>query len=184
MSKQVLSDMRGEARATTPSSAASHFSARFRNLSPLGVIVTRCEVAIAGLFLWAAYNKLFISANSPQLFSDSVRAFKLGLPDLLVRGATSMTPWIELVAGLALLLGIWARAAASIFAGLLILFIVLIVQALARGLDVNCGCFGKLSPFCSGPLGTCNIVQNSVMLAVTLVIVLTPRHLLASERSS
>lgn len=143
-------------------------------LTPLGVLVTRLEVGLAAMFLWAAYNKLR-GPNGPQLFSDSVKAFKLHLPEALLRLTTGAVPWVEAVAGVLLLLGIWRRAAAAVFAALLVVFIVLIVQALARGLDVECGCFGKMSPFCPPKVGVCNIVQNGVMLAAALLIVLTPR---------
>lgn len=174
MSKVILTDARSHTRAANPSGGVT---AVFRpgGLSFLGVIVTRCEVALAVLFLWAAYNKLFISASAPQLFSASVEAFKLNLPDPLVRLSTSVVPWVEVVAGVMLLLGIWSRGAALVLSLLLMVFIALIVQALARGLNVECGCFGKLSPFCSGPLGACNIIQNLVMLAAGLIIAATPR---------
>lgn len=143
-------------------------------LTPLGVLVTRLEVGLAALFLWAAFNKLR-GPNGPQLFSDSIKAFKLHLPEALLRLSTGAVPWVEAVAGVLLLLGIWRRAAAAVFAALLVVFIVLIVQALARNLDVACGCFGKLSPFCPEKVGMCNIVQNTVMLAAAVLIMVTPR---------
>ncbi len=182
MSKVVLTDARAEVRAVTPPGSRSVGGlgsiASTAGLTPLGIIVTRSEVAIAGLFLLAAYGKLWPlnQTNAPQVFSASVEAFKLGLPEFLVRLATSITPWVEAIAAVLMLLGIWSRAAAAVLSVLLAVFIVLIAQALARDLNVSCGCFGKLSPFCTGPLGACNIVQNSVMLAAGLVIALTPRH--------
>jgi len=50
-------------------------------------------------------------------------------------------PWVELVAGLLLIVGIWKRDAAAVVAVLLVVFIVAAVFVLARGIDVdNCGC--------------------------------------------
>lgn len=161
MPRVLAADTPGESLARTP--------------TPLGVVIWLCELGLAGLFLLAAYNKL-MPPNGPQLFSASVQAFKLPLPDFMTRLATSATPWVELIAAVLLLRGVWSRAAATILALLLVLFIVLIAQALGRGLNVECGCFGKLSPFCSGPLGACNLVQNTVMLGAALLIALTPRH--------
>jgi putative oxidoreductase len=146
-----------------------------RGLTMLGVVVTRFEIAIAALFLLAAYNKLFIT-NGPKLFSASVEAFKVMPSDMLVRVATSVVPWVELIAAGLLMLGIWSRASAAVLGLLLVSFIVLIAQALGRGLNVECGCFGKLSPFCPAKLGMCNIVQNAVMLLMAGLIVVTPRH--------
>jgi uncharacterized membrane protein YphA (DoxX/SURF4 family) len=146
-------------------------------LSPLGVLVTRCEVVLGGLFLFAAYNKLW-HANDPQLFSASVQAFihNPDFPPVLVRLATGVTPWVEVVAGVLLILGLWSRAAAAVLAGLLVLFIGLIAQAMLRGLELDCGCFGKLSPFCPPKVSACNVYQNVILLAMALVIALTPRH--------
>lgn len=142
------------------------------------------RLALGGLFLVAAYNKLFIM-NGPQLFSEAVKAFKVFDPksqESLIQLATFVVPWIELVAGVALVLGVWTRAAAGVLGALLVGFIYLIVQALARGLNIECGCFGKLSPFCPKKIGWCNIVQNGAMLASALVIIACPRHILALER--
>ena len=151
---------------------------RWTNLTPLGVVITRCEVALAGMFLYAAYQKLFNGENAQPLFSKSVKAFEV-LPDMAVPFVTSVTPWIEIVAAGLLLLGIWSRASAAVLSLLLVGFIALIAQALLRGLNVECGCFGDLSPFCPKKVGMCNIVQNAIMLAAGLLITLTPRHLLA-----
>lgn len=142
------------------------------------------RVALGGLFLLAAYNKLFI-VNGPQLFSASVQAFKVFDPksqEQLIQLATFVTPWIELVASVSLILGFWTRAAAGILGALLVGFIVLIASALLRDLNVSCGCFGKISPFCPEKIGACNIVQNSIMLLAALVIIACKRHVLAVDQ--
>lgn len=178
MSKVILSGSRPMPRVE---GSPSTRDAAERTPTALGVVVWVSELAIAGLFLLAAYNKL-MPPNGPKLFSASVQAFKLGLPDILVRFVTSATPWVELIAAVLLLRGVWSRAAATVLGLLLVGFILLIAQALLRGLNVECGCFGKLSPFCSGPLGACNLVQNAVMLAACLLIAMTPRDRLYHHR--
>jgi uncharacterized membrane protein YphA (DoxX/SURF4 family) len=150
-------------------------------ITPIGVIVTHSQALLAGLFLFAAFNKL-AGANGPQLFSGSIQAFfklkdgSVAAPDWFVKLSTGIVPWVEVVAALLLLCGVWARAAATILSILLITFIVLILQAIARDLDLHCGCFGKLSPFCPEKVGYCNIVQNTIMLAMALLIACTPRQ--------
>lgn len=154
-------------------------------ITPLGVIITHSQALLAGLFLFAAFNKL-AGANGPQLFSASIQAFfKLkdgssAAPDWFVKLSTGVVPWVEVIAALLLLCGIWARAAAVVLSLLLITFIALIAQAIARDLDLHCGCFGKLSPFCPERVGYCNIIQNTIMLAMALLIACTPRHKLTS----
>ena len=51
-------------------------------------------------------------------------------------------PWIEIVAGVLLVIGLWARAAAFMCVGMNVVFIIAIISALRRGLDISCGCFG------------------------------------------
>lgn len=143
-------------------------------------IVLLLRLGLGALFLLAAYQKLFVA--KPQIFSASVTAFHVfdhlspGARAWMTNAATYMTPWTEIVAGLALVLGIWTRAAAAVLGALLVLFIALIARAMYIGLELECGCFGKLSPFCTGKIGWCNIIQNSVMLGAVLVIVFAPRH--------
>ncbi|MFN7020197.1 MAG: MauE/DoxX family redox-associated membrane protein [Phycisphaerales bacterium] len=164
-------------------STPNSFITRWSNLTPIGVLVTRCEVLLAVLFLIAAKEKL-LGAKAPELFANSVKAFKVfdaetSFGQLAIRLSTSVTPWVELVAAVLLILGVWSRAAAAILALLLASFIALIARAIDLGLDLECGCFGKLSPFCPPKVGMCNIVQNSVMLAGALLVMLTPRSMLA-----
>lgn len=149
-----------------------------------GSICVPLRLALGGLFLVAAYNKLFIT-NGPQLFSESIKAFKVFDPksqENLIQMATFVTPWIELIAAVALIIGFWTRASAAVLGILLVGFIGLIQSALSRELNVSCGCFGKMSPFCPEKLSQCNIVQNVIMLAAAILIVLCQRHVLAVER--
>lgn len=163
---------------TAAQRTASSLVVRWSNLTPLGVVVTRSEVALAALFLYAAKQKLW-NQGSPQNFSDSVRAFKVTSSDFAVRLATSVTPWVEVVAAVLLILGIWSRAAASVLSLMLVAFIIMISRAILNGYDLECGCFGDLSPFCPQKIGSCNIIQNGVLLAIGLLIALTPRDKLA-----
>ncbi len=154
------------------------FVARWSNLTPWGVLVTRCEVAVAALFLFAAYHKLW-GEQALQIFSQSVRAFHVTDSAFANQIATAVTPWVEVVAAVCLLLGVWSRAAATVLCLMLAMFIVLILRAIMNGYDLECGCFGDLSPFCPKKVGYCNIVQNSILLAFGLIIALTPRSRLA-----
>lgn len=164
--------------STSSPQNASSFVTRWSNLTPLGVLVTRCEMALAGLFLFAAYHKLW-GSGAAQNFSDSVRAFQVVKGELPVRLATSVTPWVEVVASVLLLLGAWSRAAATVLGLMLIAFILMIANAIMQGYDLECGCFGELSPFCPKKVGWCNVRQNVILLALAAIIALVPRDKLA-----
>jgi uncharacterized membrane protein YphA (DoxX/SURF4 family) len=50
-------------------------------------------------------------------------------------------PWLELVIGACLLLGLWTRASALLVSILMVVFIIAFASAKARGLNISCGCF-------------------------------------------
>lgn len=131
----------------------------------LGFILLFLRLQLAGLFGFAAYVKL----TDPQSFAFSIKGFDI-LPDRLAVLSTFAVPWTELLCAVCLVLGVWTRAAAILLTALIVVFIGAIASALARGLNVSCGCFGAFELFCKGPLGGCNIAQNSVLLAETVLI--------------
>jgi uncharacterized membrane protein YphA (DoxX/SURF4 family) len=100
-------------------------------------VLALCRLAVGGLFLYAAASKL------PDMgkFAVDVANYRL-LPAALVPATAAVVIGLELVAGLALVLGVWARPAAVALSGLLAVFTLGIAQALARGIDLKCGCFG------------------------------------------
>ncbi len=60
----------------------------------------------------------------------------------MVRIVASLLPWLEIGVGVLLILGLFVRFAGIATAVLASVFIVALVQAKARGLAIDCGCFG------------------------------------------
>jgi hypothetical protein len=54
-------------------------------------------------------------------------------------------PWIQLIAGVMVILDIYAQSSAFILCGLLVVYIAAITSAYVRGIDIECGCFDLLS---------------------------------------
>jgi hypothetical protein len=71
----------------------------------------------------------------------AVRAYQI-LPVTLANVLGYALPWVEMGAGLALVIGVAVKAAAILGGGLMLVFIIAIAQAWARGLSIDCGCFG------------------------------------------
>lgn len=141
-------------------------------------LALRAGFFLGAVFIWAAWKKIFPlgSPNPPQVFSSSITAYKLDLPNWLVTFSTFAVPWTEMVAGIALILGLWTRAAASVIVAMLLLFIALGLSAILRGLEIKCGCFGDGTLFCTGGLGWCHIYENVFLTALgVLCIVAKPR---------
>jgi uncharacterized membrane protein YphA (DoxX/SURF4 family) len=95
------------------------------------------RLALAAVFLWAGYGK----AMDPHGFGVEIARYRM-VPHDLLNAMAIMLPWIELVCGVTLVLGLWVRAGALTCGGMLVVFIIAIVLALKRGLDISCGCFG------------------------------------------
>ena len=120
-----------------------------------------CQIAIGAVFLYAALPKI----GDVGSFAKQIHNYRL-IPIATENVFAMVLPWIELVAGLALILGIGARSGAVLSAGLMVVFIVAIGQAVARGLDIDCGCFGTSD---AAQVGVRRIVEDFVVLGLALV---------------
>ena len=72
----------------------------------------------------------------------SVRAYRI-LPEAVVPTVGHALPTVEIVIGTMLILGLLTRAMGVVSALFFVAFIVGISSAWARGLEINCGCFGN-----------------------------------------
>ena len=87
-------------------------------------------------FIYASYNKIL----APAEFAKLVYGYDLFPPETI--NLISITiPFIELISGIALITGIYKRAAALIIIGMLIAFIISISINVIRGHEFDCGCF-------------------------------------------
>jgi uncharacterized membrane protein YphA (DoxX/SURF4 family) len=98
----------------------------------------------------------------PATFAADIGNYRL-LPHEAINLMAITLPWIEVVAGFLLALGTWKRASATVIALMLIVFLAAIGQALARGLDVRCGCFGTVE---ARKVGVLALAQDIGILAM------------------
>lgn len=89
--------------------------------------------------VWIVAGGLKIA--EPNASIAAVRAYEL-LPSSLAEVVGLALPAIELVVGLALVLGVLTRGAAVVSVVLFAAFIVGIASVWARGIEIDCGCFG------------------------------------------
>ena len=101
------------------------------------VIGTLARLGLAAVFLVSGVLK----AVDPDATYVAVRAYDV-LPRAGVALVAGVLPWLEIALGLLLLAGVATRAAAAVGAGLMLVFIAGVTQAWARGLSIDCGCFG------------------------------------------
>ncbi len=127
--------------------------------------VRRIAQVLAGLvFLAAALPKI---ADLPG-FAGSIHNFHLEavVPTAATNLLAMTIPWVELVAGLALVAGVRPRAGAVVYTMLMAIFTIGVIQALARGLSFECGCFGKAG---SGVIGARKVAENLAFIAIGVI---------------
>jgi len=88
------------------------------------------------VFIYASVDKIL----HPEAFAGAVYNYQI-LPDGLINLTAIVLPWLELLLGIALVSGVCLPGAAFLCNLLLITFLGTLVFNLARGLDINCGCF-------------------------------------------
>ncbi|MGQ0468029.1 MAG: MauE/DoxX family redox-associated membrane protein [Sporichthyaceae bacterium] len=141
----------------------------------LGWFATGGRLVLGGVFAVAGLAKIADPAASVR----AVRAYELlpeGLETLVGRGL----PAFELVLAAALVLGIALRLAAAVAAGLLAVFTVGIASAAARGLQIDCGCFGGGGPT-DNPHYTGEIVRDVALFALAVAVALVGRSRLGLD---
>jgi putative oxidoreductase len=95
---------------------------------------------IGGIFIYAGVMKI----SDPAGFANDIDNYKI-LPWALTVRLAFYLPWLEILCGLAVILGLLYRGGLLILTMLVSIFIIASVIAKARGLDITCGCFGHAS---------------------------------------
>jgi putative oxidoreductase len=96
----------------------------------------RVQIALGAIFIAAALPKI----ADPPSFAHMIYNYRV-LPGGLINLSALVMPWVELLAGLALILGVWVRPARWIVTLLLATFMIAITINLLRGNAIDCGCF-------------------------------------------
>ena len=104
----------------------------------LGTLVYHlCRLLAGGVFFFAGAVK----GADVGAFAGEIANYRM-LPYFFNYLAAAVLPMVELMVGTLLLFNRRVRAAALVVGGLNLVFIVALVSALLRGLDIGCGCFG------------------------------------------
>ena len=99
-------------------------------------LTIRVQIALGAIFIIAALPKI----ADPPSFAHMIYNYRL-VPSPLINISALVMPWVELLAGLALILGVWKAAARTVVAIMLAVFIVAISINLFRDNAIDCGCF-------------------------------------------
>lgn len=102
------------------------------------ILAKLMHLVFGGVFVYAGVSK----AWNPQAFLDDVRSFDL-LGDPWAAWLAMGLPWLEILAGLAVITGVLRRGGLLVLNGALVGFLGAIALSWYRGIDIRCGCFGS-----------------------------------------
>jgi putative oxidoreductase len=124
-----------------------------------------CRLILGGLFIYAGIPKV----ADPHGFAKIIANYHL-LPDILVSLPAIILPWLEIITGFFLVVGIFKRTSAIVLSSLLVVFICAIGFNLIRGLNFDCGCFSTIATKTgSNPVGL--LIRDFFTLIPGLIII-------------
>lgn len=112
------------------------------------------------IFIYASYDKIL----HPKAFAEVVYNYQI-LPDKFINLTAIFLPWIEIMIGVFLIVGFWMPGTVIWCNVLLIIYIGALSYNLARGLDVNCGCFSTAK---GNPISIESILWDAVFLFLSV----------------
>ena len=111
----------------------------------------------------------------PGSFALDVATYDI-VPLQLVNLMAITLPWVELFAGLMLIIGFRTRGAALAISGMMVIFIAAIAIALAKGLDMSCGCFASQSAAEDDPISYLTVLRDGGWLFLSLYVLFFDRR--------
>ena len=129
--------------------------------SPDRYLIVTTRIILGAVFLWASFGKIL----EPGDFARSISNYHI-VPFGIENIVALILPWLELLIGMGLILGIMVDGSVQISAILLIMFILMIGQAILRGFNIECGCGLKEGEM----IGLNKILENIVFLGGAYIV--------------
>ena len=143
----------------------------------LDVVGTLARLGLAAVWLISGGIK---AADLSQTYV-AVRAYDV-LPKQGVEIVAAVLPFLEIALGLLLLVGVGVRAVAVLSAALFVVFIAGVAQSWARGLSIDCGCFGGGGAVAPGDTAYLEeILRDTGFILLAVWLIVRPRTLFALD---
>jgi uncharacterized membrane protein YphA (DoxX/SURF4 family) len=143
------------------------------------------RINLGGVLLVAGGLKAFVPAEA----ASAVAAYKI-LPTKMAHIVGYALPWLEIAIGLLLIVGISIRMASIVAAAIMVIFIGAIISVWARGMLIDCGCFGgggAIDPSKAAQVHrtyALEIARDSGLALIALYLYFFPYGLLSFEKSA
>jgi uncharacterized membrane protein YphA (DoxX/SURF4 family) len=142
-------------------------------LSLLGRLILGGVLFVAGFLKYEHLDKSRMAVRAYEILPVSIANF-LGIS----------LPFLEIAVGILLILGAAIRISSAIGGALMLVFIVGISQAWARGLSIDCGCFGgggQVAPGTASYLP--EILRDAALAAIAIYLFRYPQSKFALDRT-
>ena len=123
------------------------------------------RVFLGLVFVIASWHKIM----DPGTFALDVATYQL-LPLWAINGFALVLPWVELLAGAMLILGLRTRAAALLVLCMMLSFTLALLWALHLGLDMTCGCFASQAATAGDTISWHTLVRDLAWCALALYV--------------
>jgi uncharacterized membrane protein YphA (DoxX/SURF4 family) len=131
------------------------------------------RVFIGGYFVVAAVPKII----EPLAFATSIMHYGL-IPSWSVNAVALVLAWLELLAGVGLIMGIRTRVQSLLCGGMLLIFTLAVAYAVVLGLKIDCGCFGESG---GEEVSWIKVAKNSAMILGCAYLWWSPRSVLSLD---
>lgn len=120
---------------------------------------------LAIVFLVAGAEKLI----ALKTFGAAISHYEI-LPESISNILALAFVWTEIVVGVLLFAGAAVRGSALVISSMLTIFLIAILSAMARGMEIDCGCFAGASE----PVGWKKVFEDLGMLASAIFLIYFP----------
>lgn len=136
------------------------------------------RIVVGAVFLFAGLAKI----ADPVRFILTLREFRL-FPEIVVPFLAVYLPWLEFVLGSLLVSGLLYRTSAVLLGGINGMFTLALLSVIARGIDIDCGCFGLLADILGLPdmADLKAVVRNLIFIGMCCCIFTTKTSALSLE---
>ncbi len=131
---------KGDNSVDSLSSAEKGKRFRKKKINLLRILYHAVRWILGVVFIYASFDKII----HPAAFSEAIYNYQI-LPDVFINLTAIILPWLELILGIMLIIGVWMPGIVVMSNFLLTAFMGSLIFNMARGLDIYCGCFSTLA---------------------------------------